>query len=362
MTPPDVQVAIIGGGPAGLSLAYECQRRGIDALVLEFGPTPGDSWQRMPTGLKLLSPWYQNVLFGQSWNIADLFRLVPAREFAAYLRDQSARLRLPVRCGVHVRSLQLEGTQWLINASTPCRARFVVNATGYYSAPHVPSLPGLETLGVPCLHFAEYRDPTTLPGPIPPHGARILILGKRISAGQAALELAEAGHHVTLACRSPLTFARPPWLQTLVFPFYFPVEDWLVRRHPFWLEDSYPPMEGGRVRSLIRAGRIFIRPAVTAFQPRTAVFADGSTAPVDLVLYATGFRPALDHLASLNLKMSHLGYPPTRHFESIHCPGLFFLGYDRVRTFRSRYLRGLREDAAILADLLQARLTSTPPA
>lgn len=361
MNRSDIPIAILGGGPAGLSLAYECQRRGLEALVLEAGPCPGYSWACMPTGLKLLSPWYQNILFHQRWGPRDLHRLVPARDFAAYLEEQSSRLRLPIQCQCPVRALHRDGRGWMIESDRrTLRARRVVNATGYFSCPYIPDLPGLHELKIPRLHFAEYRDPSALAAQLPHASARILIIGKRISAGQAALELHDAGHHVTLACRSPLTYARPPWLQMLVFPVYFPVEDWLVRRHPFWLEDSYPPMEGGRVRSLIRRGRIVLRPAVTAFQSRAAVFADGAVESFDLVLFATGFRPALQHLAHLNLTYGPQGYPITRGFESTEAPGLYFLGFDRIRTFRSRYLRGIREDAGMLAEFLKAESDRTP--
>jgi hypothetical protein len=66
-------------------------------------------------------------------------------------------------------------------------------------------------------------------------------------------------------------------------------------------------------------------------------------------LFATGFRPALDHLAGLNLPLdAGSGLPQLREFECIAAPDLFFLGIDHARNFQSRFIRGLRRDAVLL--------------
>jgi putative flavoprotein involved in K+ transport len=171
-----------------------------------------------------------------------------------------------------------------------------------------------------------------------------------------ALELTEASHQVTLSSRSPLAFARPPWLQMLSFPFYFAFENWIVKRKPFWLEDSRPAMDGGKAEKWIKQGLLQVRPEIKKIHPESVEFNDSQKEPFDLIIYATSFRPALEHLALLRLELSPQGLPPTRCFESTQYPDLFFLGLDGLRTFRSRYLRGIREDAAYLAQILKQRL------
>ncbi len=347
-------VLIIGAGPAGLSLAYECGRRGLQVHIVEAGAAPGAAWRRMPTGLRLLSPWYQNVLFDRRWRLRDLFRLVPAGEFANYLDAEAKRHALSVSVDQVVQGVSKHGDIWIVDAGSRYYARNVVCASGYYSKPYTPTIEGQHSLTIPQLHFNEYVSPGALP--CQRRNARVLIVGKRISAGQAAVELADAGFGVTLVCRSAIRFARPPWLQTLSFPLYFAFEDWVAAKRTDWLDDSYPPMDGGRAAALIRSGIISTRPGVRAFSGNAATFTDGTQAAFDLVLYATGFRPALDYLGELSLPLAANGLPRTEGFALPDYPGLYLLGFDKLRTFRSRYLRGIREDARVLAETILAEL------
>jgi hypothetical protein len=48
--------------------------------------------------------------------------------------------------------------------------------------------------------------------------------------------------------------------------------------------------------------------------------------------------------------------PAIQDFELTEASGLFLLGFDNLYNFRSRYLRGIRSDAAKLASILEDRL------
>jgi putative flavoprotein involved in K+ transport len=115
-------------------------------------------------------------------------------------------------------------------------------------------------------------------------------------------------------------------------------------------------MPGGRVRKLIESGAIQCFPAIRRFEQRAVAFENGQTAAPDIVIFATGFAPALKHLATLHLQScSETGVPLTRNMESVSEPGLFFLGFEMLRNFRSRFLRGIRKDAVVLAEIIAAR-------
>jgi hypothetical protein len=87
------------------------------------------------------------------------------------------------------------------------------------------------------------------------------------------------------------------------------------------------------------------------------IFEDGRELRPGLVFYATGFAPALRHLEALQLQVCReTGVPLCHDLESIDAPNLFFLGFDMLRNFQSRFLRGIRNDAVVLAQRLEARL------
>src|SRR4051812_25180814 len=60
----ELEILIIGGGPAGLSLGFELKKRGLAFLILEKGASVGESWRKMPRDLRLASPWKCNSLPG----------------------------------------------------------------------------------------------------------------------------------------------------------------------------------------------------------------------------------------------------------------------------------------------------------
>jgi hypothetical protein len=121
-------------------------------------------------------------------------------------------------------------------------------------------------------------------------------------------------------------------------------------------------MPGGRVRKLIRSGAIQIFPAIERFEDNTVVFKNGTTLTPGLVLYATGFAPGLRHLQLLGLETHpDTGVPLTRNFESVNVPNLFFLGFELLRNFQSRFLRGIRHDAVVLASLIEQHAAQAQP-
>jgi putative flavoprotein involved in K+ transport len=138
-----VQVVVIGGGQSGLAAGYHLRRQGLDFVILDADPGPGGSWQHMWDSLHLFSPAEHSSLPG---------RLMPAQAGATYsdaghvvdhLADYEKRYDLPVQHGTRVDAVRRKGERLLVEADVGAwPARAVISATGSWSRPFVPVVPG----------------------------------------------------------------------------------------------------------------------------------------------------------------------------------------------------------------------------
>ena len=279
-------------------------------------------------------------------------------EFLQYLQNYAAEHRLPITPGVEITSVQRGSDRWRVQtAQSEFTCRLLVNATGYFSNPFLPEVPGMEHSRIPHVHVADYGDPAHVAHLIGKSTGTILIVGKRLSAGQTMLELHEAGFDVALSHRTPIEFGADElgwWLFFRIFPYL----EWVRLKRLGKKAISTPVrMPGGRIRKLIASGRVKTFSELRQFEADHVLFADGQRLRFDLVIFATGFRPALRHLDDLTIKTDPTtGVPVLEDLESVSARGLFFLGLDQCRNFQSRFIRGIRNDAEFLAERLHHRL------
>jgi cation diffusion facilitator CzcD-associated flavoprotein CzcO len=352
-------ILILGAGPAGLSLGSELTRRGVSFQILERGQRAGESWRRMPARMKLVSPWKANWLPGGPSAEFSAHAEISRADYAAWLETFARRRALPILTGVDVLDVARtrEGIFHLTTTLGELTTRLLVNATGCFSNPFVPPIPGADDTAILQRHTADYQDPETLRALIGGADPLVLIVGRRLSAGQTMVELVDAGFRVALSCRGPVQFGSGPigaWV-------FFRIHPWLeaqrLRRHGAAARGFDPRMPGGRARRLVESRAVRVLPEIARFDHKTVVFQNGDRLQPAAVVYATGFRPALQHLASLPLELDAAsGRPQTSGMESVPVPGLFFIGVDHVRNFQSRFLRGIRQDAGFLAERLEQRL------
>lgn len=362
--PAITDVLVIGAGPAGLCLGRELQQRGLSFLLLERGSDVGESWRRMPAHLKLVSPWKASSLPGgpkRSWRAN---REISRVEFLEYLRQYGRDLQLPVRTEAEVLAIRREpdGDFHVETTRGEFASRVVVNATGYFQNPYTPTLveAGGHVLGgcsILRLHSADYDSADAIAQRLGRSHGSILVVGQRLSAGQIIEELVSAGYSVALSHHRPLEYGAG----ALGWWIFFRIHPWIEAMKLFWAGAAARGfdvrMPGGRPRQLIENRTVRLFPAIASIERNEILFASGQRLQPDVILFATGFRPALAHLRQLHLSIDPgTGRPPTREMESTEDPGLYFLGLDRVRNFQSRFIRGIRRDAVVLAERLAAAL------
>jgi putative flavoprotein involved in K+ transport len=190
-----VDVAVIGGGHAGLTASYSLRKAGLDHLVLERGRVGESWWNQRWDSFVLNTPGGLSLLPGDSTGPGPADGFWPRDAFAGYLEDYARRLGTDIRTGVEVRRIERHGAGFAIATSTgePLRARGVIVAAGAQRTPRMPAFAADLPPDVTQVHALDYRRP----GLLPP-GA-VLVVGSAQSGLQIAEDLLEAGRTVSVA-------------------------------------------------------------------------------------------------------------------------------------------------------------------
>lgn len=341
---------VIGGGQSGLAAARAALDAALVPVALEAGDSPAGSWPHYYDSLRVFSPARFSSFPGMSFP-GDPDRYPTGREIADYLRAYAASLDVEIRTGTRVAAVEAEGAGFLVRTAggDEIRGAGVVAATGTFSRPFIPDLPGAAGFTGEVLHVADYRTPD------PYRGRRVVVVGGGNSAVQVAYELAQSSP-VTLATLEPLLFLdqRPGGrdlhhlLESTGFDDLPP--EWLAG-----LIQGVPVLDDGTYRAALEAGVMDRRPMFTALDGDGVIWADGEHEPVDVVLFATGYRPNLDYLRPLGAldddgSPRHAGGISTTHL------GLAYVGLEFQRSFSSNTLRGVHRDAQHVVGALAAHL------
>jgi cation diffusion facilitator CzcD-associated flavoprotein CzcO len=226
----------------------------------------------------------------------------PSSEFLTrYFRDYEEELGLLVRRPVKVRSVSREdedpaGRLLVSTSGGDWSAAAVINATGTWTRPFWPIYPGQNTFRGRQLHVADYVSAEEFVG------KHVVVVGGGISAVGLLDEIS---------------------LVTTT--------SWFTRREPVWRDEEFdakaghdavalveervrqglPPQSVVSVTGLIwtpalRAaaarGALNRQPMFTSIEPDGVRLADGGHLAADVILWATGFRAELEHLAPLHLR------------------------------------------------------------
>ncbi|MFE6777950.1 FAD-dependent oxidoreductase [Streptomyces sp. NPDC057702] len=297
-----MDVVVVGAGQAGLSSAYHLRRRGYrpgrDFVVLDHSPAPGGAWQfRWPT-LTYGKVHGMHALPGMELTGADPLR--PSSEvIGAYFADYERAFELAVRRPVEVSAVREgEGGRLLVRTSAGDWApRALISATGTWDRPFWPRYPGQETFAGRQLHTARY------PGPAPFAGQRVVVVGGGTSAVQHLLEVSEVAAATAWVTRRPPVFRSGPFDAEHGRAAVAMVEERVRQGLPPRSVVSVTGLPMTEAMERARAAGVLERlPMFDRLTPEGVAWDDGRTFAADVVLWATGFRPAIEHLAPLRLR------------------------------------------------------------
>ncbi|MGX1274505.1 ArsO family NAD(P)H-dependent flavin-containing monooxygenase [Streptomyces phaeoluteigriseus] len=345
------QVVVIGGGQAGLAAGYHLRRLGLDFVVLDAQTEPGGAWQQTWDSLHLFSPAAYSSLPGRFMPPQAGEEYPDAAHVVGYLRDYEKRYELPVHRPVRVRGVHRDGELLRVRTdSGTWHAGAVISATGTWWRPFLPAVPGRADFRGRQLHTVEYRSPREFAG------RRVIVVGGGNSGAQIAADLAHDTELTWVTQRAPRYLADDIDGRALF-------DAATARRRALdegrtdtggvaSLGDivAVPPVRAARDRGLLSASPMF-----TCLVPGGVEWADGTRAEADAIIWCTGFRPALSHLAPLQLR-GRRGHIATEGTRAVDEPRLHLLGYGDWTGPASATLIGVgrpaREAARQLAELI----------
>jgi indole-3-pyruvate monooxygenase len=340
---------VIGASAAGLATAACLSRAGVSHVVLEQHAHVADAWRHHYDRLHLHTT---RGLSGLPYHpMPKSYPKYPSREqVVLYLEDYMRRFSIEPRFEQRVSSVRRDGEDWLTETKEGERivSRNVVVATGYTRVPHEATWPGREQYRGEIVHSSRYGNGHRF------RGKRVLVVGFGNSGGEIAIDLHECGAEPTLAVRSAVNVVPRDLLGIPILaiglvmgPMPARVADVIaapliratigditevgLRKLPYGpnvqiREHARIPLLDVGTIGLARQGHIRIAPGIRRFTPEGVEFDDGTSAPFDGVVLATGYRPALaDFLEDAGRVTGERGVPEKSGRETL--PGLYFCGF-----------------------------------
>lgn len=329
-----VEVAVVGGGQSALATGYYLRRTGLtpgeDFVIVDAADAPGGAWPRMWEGLRLFSPSSYSSLPGwmmPSWNDAER-GFPPRKHVVDYLTAYEKRYDLEPLRPHRVRAVtpaddDPKGRLLVAATGLEVSARIVVSATGTWDQPFWPTYPGAGQFRGRQLHASQYRTPGEFTD------QRVVVVGGGNSAAQILAEVSRAADTTWVTARPPRFL--PDDVDGRVL---FAAATERVRAQQ---QGHDHPGVGGlgdivMVASVCEArerGQLTAEPMFSRLTASGVAWVDGSAQEADAVIWCTGFRPALRHVASLHMR-DESGRVPTEGAggtRSMVDPRVYLVGY-----------------------------------
>jgi thioredoxin reductase (NADPH) len=329
-------VIIVGAGPSGLATAIAAKHFGLDYLVLEKGSLV-DGIRRFPLnmvffttpelleigGIPLTTPYEKPTrpeALRYYRKVVDTFQLQVSlfeevTEVEAASAEESAGFGGPSLFRVHTRNAR--------GGTRVREARNVVLSMGYYGAPVMLNIPGEDLPHVS--HFYKEAHPY--------YRQRVVIVGGKNSAAEAALEIHRAGGHVTIVHRGAA--------------FGDSIKYWVK-------PDIENRVKEGSIAAHFDANLVEIRPT-------EVVLDSGQTLPAEAVLLLTGYRADPDFMRRAGVEIDSETLEPKYSAETYetNVPGLFVAGGQLAgKKTGTVFIENGRFHGEVIAKTLAARLSA----
>jgi len=350
-----LEVAIIGGGQAGMAVGYLLKGQGRRFVILERAGEIAPAWRERWDSLALFTSRRYSALPALPFP-GDPDGYPTRDEVIAYLEDYVETFDLSIELNSEVTALERDedGRFRLEVSGRTIIADQVVVATGPFQKPFVPELAEKIAADVVRTHAVGYRRPGDVPQ------GTVLVVGGGNTGFQIAKELS-ATHSVVLSIGS----RQKPLPQRLLGRDLFwwltkarilnkTVESRLGRKL-----STRDTLIGSSPREMSKRYGVELKPRLVDVDGRRARFEGGSEVEVDGVIWATGYRP---DYSWINVPIFD-DAGRLRHRRGVtDVPGLYFLGLTWQHTRGSALIGFVKDDAEFIAERIAEYQQSRVPA
>lgn len=323
--PHFVDVLVVGAGQAGLCAAYELRKRGcvgyagssgvadslgvpaVSFVILDAAVRPGGAWQhRWPS---LTMERVNHIADLPSMPLLEADPLAEAADVVpAYFSAFEEACDFPIFRPVHVENVRSEDPVLRVETTggTFC-CRVLINCTGTWTRPFIPNVAGQADFRGRQFHSQNF------PGAREFEGRKVMVVGGGMSALAHLDDLGGVAKNTYWVTRTaPRWRAEGLTSEGLTPEGGAAVEDRVRKRVEAGLRPLPVVAETGLpvspwTRSLEERGLLNRKPMFEKLTPFGAQWKDGASRNFDAIVWATGFRAELAHLAPLGLRSSRGG-------------------------------------------------------
>jgi hypothetical protein len=319
--PTQDKYLIIGAGPSGLAAAKTFLARGIAFDCLEREADIGGLWNiATPSGIVYETTHLVSCISSTGFDdlpmLDEDYPEYPSHErVLSYFRDYIAKFGLSphIQLGKAVTRLAPAADGgWEASVAGEAQPRHylgVVIASGHHDLPRLPTYPG--TFAGEIMHSRHYKSPRQV------RDKRVLVVGCGNSAADIVRDAVHGRSQVFLSLRRGYWFVPKfvlgfptgdvlAWAEIIPLPrvckrWLFQATLWLLQGPPsryrmpqpdHAIDQAHPTMTD-EIPRLVAHGSLSVKPEIARYEGERVRFSDGSAEQVDLIVFATGYRPVL---------------------------------------------------------------------
>ena len=341
-------VAVIGGGQAGLATGYYLKKMNKRFIILDEGGRIGDSWRKRWDSLMLFTPAKHDGLPGLTFP-GQGGHFPGKDEMADYLEQYANTFSLQVMLNAKVNRLISVNSHFEIETFlSKLTAKNVVVTTGTNPHPRIPLLSSDLSSNIFQIHSSEYVNAESIPS------GDVLVVGAATSGMEIALELAKT--HKTFISGNPPFHIPDNLLKYGGELYWWIINNIITEKTSIGRKVKDNISHGGS--PLIRISADDLKAAGIKNLPRVAGTSEGyplledkTTVKVRSVIWATGYKPDYSWI-EMNIT-NDLGWPVTKRGVSTLQKGLYFVGMPFQFGLTSGLVGGIGRDAAYVSQYIQ---------